>query len=380
MARGAVVLGSVVTAATLLAGCDSEEATRAEGSGSSFARLAFDAWCEESELCTYRPVGSGTGIDEMIAQDNEFAASDVPLTPDELQDVVAGSGDVAPDGAGVVQLPALAGAVTLTTNISGIDYDAGRPRFTAATIAKIFSGRITTWDAPEIAAENPGLALPDSEIALCVREDSSGTSAVFTQFLAGVDPGFADTVGASKRPDWPASADVVERPRNGGVIDCVRDRDNAIGYADLGDVVTQLGDGRPPDEINQLAEVGVERDGRVEWVAPTIASITLAGAVDVPGGTPLTEFGERLLDSGTPGAYPITATTFILLRERYSDPAACATVVGTARWAFSAKGQQSLADSYYAPISPEIRARALAEVGAVTDADGAACGEDGPPE
>jgi phosphate transport system substrate-binding protein len=359
-----------VSALGALAGCggDAGDEKAAEGSGSTFARQAIKAWCEGSELCTYRAVGSGQGVADVVDQTTEFGMSDVPMTDEEKESFFRTGGDVAPEGSRPLELPVLMGAVAVATSVLPED-DPTRLRFSGPTLASVFSGAITRWSHPAIAADNPGVDLPNRSITRCVRRDSSGTTATLTAFLAGADPAFAGSVGVSRLPDWPGRG-VVRSDGNEGVGSCVEDRDDAIGYIDLPDGVTILGAGAPPERVTRLAAIGVERDGELEWVAPTPATTALAGAVELPQGEPLTALGAQILAAPIAGAYPIVATTYLLLHDRYADAATCGQVLGTARWALSSKGQQALVDAYYAPISASLRARALAELDRVEAVDG----------
>jgi phosphate transport system substrate-binding protein len=371
--RVTALIAASALAAGLSSACDdADDPARAEGSGSTFARQAFNAWCDASDACTYRAVGSGAGVEDVVEQTTEFGASDVPLTPDEEQAFERTAGEVAPEGTAPVQVPVLIGAITVATNVRGIDYSARRLRFSGRTLARIFSGEITGWDDPRLAADNPGVRFPAERITRCVRKDSSGTSAVFTDFLSQADPAFGRTVGVSRLPEWPGSG--VERfPGNEGVGACLQDRDNAIGYIDLADGVTLFGEGAPPERVFRLAEVGVERDGATEWVAPTTASTALAGTAGLGPGTPLTSYGSRILNAPVADAYPIAATTYLIVHDRYADPETCDEVVETARWALSPRGQKALSDAYYAPVGPEVRSRSLEELAAVRDGGGNAC-------
>ena len=360
-------------ALVVLAGCDEgDDPARAEGSGSTFAGQAFAAWCGESDLCTYRAVGSGAGAAEVVDQTTEFGASDVPLTADEEKTFARTAGDVAPAGTRPIQVPVLIGAVTVATNVAGIDYTKDRLRFSGATLAGVFSGQISRWTDPRIAAENPGATFPDAPIARCVRKDSSGTTAVFTQFLSAADPAFGKAVGVSRQPKWPGPG-VVSFPGNEGVGACLQDRDNAIGYIDLPDAVSILGEGAPPDRVNQLAEIGVERKGAVKWVAPTPATTARAGSVGLPPEAPLTTYGSRILDASVSGAYPIAATTYLIVHDRYADAKTCDEVVQTARWALSPRGQAALTESDYAPVGAGVRSRALDAIATLRDSDGNSC-------
>jgi phosphate transport system substrate-binding protein len=368
--------GALLAAVAILplAACGGPEAgdeKAAEGSGSTFARQAMRAWCDGSDLCTYRTVGSGQGVADAVGQTTELGMSDVPLTDEEKEGFFRTSGSVAPDGTVAVQIPVLMGAVAVVTSVLP-EGDPTRLRFTGRALAGIFSGAIGRWSDPAIAADNPGVALPDRPITRCVRKDSSGTTATLTTFLAQEDPAFAGAVAPSRLPAWPG-ARIVRFEGNEGMGACVRDRDDAIGYIDLPDGVTIFGRGAPPERVTRLAQIGVERDGAMEWVSPTPATTALAGSVELPDDQPLTSFGAHVLDSPIRGAYPIVLTTYMILHTEYRGARTCDQVVGTARYALSSKGQQELVDAYYAPLSGALRARALAELDRVTADDGS-CG------
>lgn len=378
--RRRVALGVAVVAGTMgvasACGGSSGGGDVANGSGSSLAELAFGKWCGGSDVCTYDAIGSGGGIRELTEQDVAFAGSDVPLTGAEERELSEGTGDVAPQGAGAVQLPGLVAGVAVPTTVEGVDFAESRLKLTGETLAAIFSGEIDRWDAGEISAENPGLDLPDAEITLCVRGDSSGTSAVFTRFLADADPSFSGTVGASKLPDWPDGDRVVEVDGTQGVGDCVASQENAIGYLDLGDALAFVGDGtQDPEDVGQIAEIGTERNGEVEYVPPTVDSIATAGTVGVEEGADLTTYADRLVGADVPGAYPIAATTFIIARDRYADGAVCDATVEMIRFAFSDAGQDVLLESSFAPVPNEIRERALDQITDISNADGGPCGQ-----
>ena len=365
-ARAVTAALLAASAIALLSACGGPEPgddSAAEGSGSTFARQAIAAWCAGSDICTYRAVGSGQGVADVVDQTTEFGMSDVPMTPAEKEAFSREDADVAPGGSVPIQLPVLMGAVAVATSVLD-EADPTRLRFTGRTLAGIFSGRITRWSDPAIAAENPGVPLPDRPITRCVRKESSGTSATLTAFLAGADADFGEAVGVSRLPGWPGPR-VVRFEGNEGIGACVRDRDDAIGYIDLPDGVTIFGQGASPERVTRLARIGVERDGEREWIAPTPATTARAGSVELPAEEPLTAFGSHILDAPVDGAYPIVLTTYLILHSVYRDPAACDQVVRTARWALSTAGQRALVDAYYAPIGGSLRERALAELGRV---------------
>ena len=122
----------------------------------------------------YSAVGSGTGISDFQAGTVNFAASDVPMSASDLAKVPASAGPV-------VQVPDILGGVTVSYNLPGVTT---RLKLDAVTLAGIFDGTIKTWDASQIKALNPGVTLPSNAITPEVRADSSGTTYIFTDYLA----------------------------------------------------------------------------------------------------------------------------------------------------------------------------------------------------
>ena len=111
-------------------------------------------------------------------------------------------------------------------------------QFSGLTLADIFDGTIKTWNDPTIAADNPGVTLPSSAITVCVRSDGSGTGSNFSGCLGTESAQFLAKVGAaSKTPPWTAPH-VIHGLDNPGVLQCVKDNPNSIGYADLADAIS----------------------------------------------------------------------------------------------------------------------------------------------
>src|SRR5260370_6690744 len=92
------------------------------------------------------------------------------------------------------------GAITVCYKLTGVPTGM---KLEGKTIADIFLGKVTTWNASEIKALNPSLTLPSTAITVIHRSDSSGTTAGFTGFLATVDPEWASKDGEGKTVPWP---------------------------------------------------------------------------------------------------------------------------------------------------------------------------------
>jgi len=169
----------------------------------------------------YSGVGSGQGITDFEAGSVNFAASDVPMAASDLAKVPAASGPV-------VQIPDALGGVAVAYNLPGVT---SHLRLDASTIAGIFQGTIKTWDAAPIKTLNPSVTLPSNTIVPEVRADSSGTTYIFSDYVAKA-AGTAWTLGTSKTISWPSVA--VQTPKNSGVAASIQSTPYSIGYLELG--------------------------------------------------------------------------------------------------------------------------------------------------
>lgn len=334
----------VASAALVAAGCGSSSSTdtaassggsapagAAVGSGATFPATAYTKWCQESATCTYASKGSGAGIKDLTAGTVAWAGSDAPLDAEEKAAI---------DGQ-VLYFPTLLGAITVPTNIEGVNKAIN---LTGPALAGIFDGDIITWSDKDIAASNPGVTLPDKPITVCVRADSSGTSYNFSAYLAEVSQGFADKVGAeaSKTPTW--TAKTTASPGNPGVAQCVQNNSNSIGYVDMAEA-------KVAGLMDKAAAIGVEG----AYVAPTTESVTKAGDIKtVPD-----DLVIDVLNSDAPGAYPITATTYALAVPGSKDVAA---VKKAFTYFLGADAQGQLAGLGYAPLPAAVKDAATAQL------------------
>jgi len=346
--------GALIASASLIAaGCGSSSSTdtaasggadtaaapspegAAIGSGATFPATAYIKWCQESATCSYASKGSGAGIKDLTAGTVAWAGSDAPLDADEQKAI----------GKTVYYFPTLLGAIAVPTNIDGVSKAIN---LTGPALAGIFDGDITKWNDPDITASNPGVAMPDKPIAVCVRADSSGTSYNFTNYLSQVSTAFADKVGAggSKTPTWTAT--VVSSPGNPGVAQCVTTNPNSIGYVDLA-AAQQAG------IADKAAAIGTEGN----FVSPTTESVSKAGDV----GTIPDNLVVDVINSSVPGAYPITATTWALAKDGAKDNAAVKKAIA---YFLGSAAQGQLAALGYSPLPAalnEAATKQLAKLG-----------------
>src|SRR5581483_8008474 len=235
------------------------------------------------------------------------------------------------------------GAVVFAYNVKGLQSGL---KLDGPTIADIFLGKITTWNDPAIAGQNPGVSLPDEPIKVFHRADESGTTAVWTQWLSDESPEWASKVGSDKAVQWPVGSG---GNGNDGVAAGVSQTEGGAGYLSYDFTVTaHLG----------IADIKAP-DG--SYVTPSIESISKAG-----GGLSFPiQPDTNILNSHTPGAYPVASTTYVLIYTDQTDRAKAQTLVDFWTWALTA-GQQQTEQINYAPLPPSFASSALNELSKIT--------------
>src|SRR5216117_3908450 len=227
---------------------------RLQGAGATFPNPLYQKWVSEygklhsNIRIDYQSIGSGGGIKQIQAQTVDFGASDAPMTDAEMK---GAPGEL-------VHIPTVLGAVVITYNLQGIS----KPlRFSPDVIADIFLGKITKWNDPRIKADNSDAALPAADITVVHRAESSGTSFVFTDYLAKVSAEWKEKVGADKAPNWPVGQG---GKGNEGVTGQLKQQPNTIGYVELAYAVQ-----------NQLP-VALVKNASGSFVEPSIDAVTAA--------------------------------------------------------------------------------------------------------
>jgi phosphate transport system substrate-binding protein len=296
------LLAIVSTAATA-------QAQAITGAGSTFAQPIYEAWADASKTVTgvtlnYQGVGSGAGQKLVIQRTVDFGASDAPMESAKLA------------SAKLMQFPAVMGAVDIAINLPGIGSD--KLRLTGKLIADIYMGNITTWNDPAIKKINPGVKLPDLAIAPVYRADGSGTTYVFTGYLAKVSPDFKSKVGVDKSVSWPAGSGAKG---TAGVAAAVKATPGGIGYVESAYAT-----------LNHLTTTQLKtHDGA--FIKPTLASFAAAAAgADWAGAK---DFAVDLNDQPGANAWPIVSATFVLVPTNPANPAKGAAVLKFFDWALT---------------------------------------------
>ncbi len=308
-------------------GGDVETAQSIDGAGATFPaplyNEIFQALAEEEGLqVNYQSVGSGSGVEQYIQGTVDFGASDAPMTDEELGQV---------DGE-TLHVATVGGAVVPTYNLEGVD----ELNLTGEVLADIFLGNVTNWNDPSIAELNPGANLPDAQIQVVHRSDGSGTTSIFTEYLAAVSEQWASEVGAGKDVGWPVGAG---GDGNEGVAAQVQQTENSVGYNELAYAT---------ENDIAYANIGDSPDGPFVEGNLDTASRAIAAA-DVPDDLRISISAENITE-GPNGeeAYPITGLTWLLIRQEMDDLATC-KAVAQAAWFVTHEGQE-FAPPDYVPI------------------------------
>jgi phosphate transport system substrate-binding protein len=274
------------------------------GSGASFPFPIYSKWfkdfstANEGVRVDYQSKGSGAGIQDFTNEVVDFAGSDAAMNDEEIAKVKNG----------VVLLPMAAGEIVLTFNLEGIR----ELRLPRSVYPEIFLGKITQWNDPKIAAANPGVSLPDRDITVVVRSDSSGTTYVFTGHLAAINEEFKGTIGQGKSPQWPKSNKFVKAPKNDGITATVKQTPGAIGYIEYGFA-----------KLTKAPVAALEnKAGQFVAPGPESGAAALASAEFPEGSLPGSEVPDLrawVYDPAGEKAYPIATFTWLLFPEEMDD-------------------------------------------------------------
>lgn len=309
------------------------------GVGASFPFPIYTKWIDEYQRLhpnvriNYQPIGSGGGIRQITAGTVDFAGSDAFLSDEQLR---AAPGDL-------LHIPTVMGAVVIVYNLPGVRESL---ELTPAVIADLFLGKIARWNDRRIAELNPGTRLPNLPVAVVHRSDGSGTTFVFTSYLARVSAEWQGRVGVGTAVSWPAG---VGAPQNDGVAGQVRQIPGAVGYVELAYALQ-----------NKMTYAAIQnRSGR--FVLPSVETTSHAAAgMPMPG-----DYRTMVVDAPGEESYPIAAFTWILLPKEQRDPVKGRALVDFLWWAIH-DGQQYAPALHYAPLPDSLVKRLEATLREVT--------------
>jgi phosphate transport system substrate-binding protein len=309
------------------AGGDTKKGGTLTGAGASFPYPLYSAWASDYNKETgvkvnYQSIGSSGGIEQIKAKTVDFGASDAPLDVAEL------------DEAGLMQFPMCVGGVVVVYNLEGIASEA--LKLDGPLVADIFMGKVTNWNDPAIQEDNPDVELPDQEITVVHRADGSGTTWIFTNYLAVVSPAWESELGADKEIAWPTG---VGGKGNEGVAGQVSQVSGSIGYVEYAYA-----------KQNSIPFAQLQnQDGN--FVSPSLDSFSAATANADWANTP--GMGVILVDAPGADSWPIAGASFILIYKEQSDAGQAKSMLEFFDWAFK-NGQSTAEGLDYVPIPDNV--------------------------
>ncbi len=301
--RFAIVIFLVALAGLFIAdGCNSSPNPPPQdktliAAGSTFINPIMSHWIADFQSShpgvqiNYQSIGSGGGIQQLKSGLVDFGASDAALNDQQLKDMPP-----------LVQIPESAGPVCITYNLPNLKSPL---RLSPAVLAGIYLGTIKTWQDPQIRKDNPGASLPKTAIVVAHRSDGSGTTNIFTTYLAAVSPDWEKKVGKGLSVSWPVG---VGGKGSEGVTGSVRQMAGAIGYVEL----SYATENKLP-----VAEIG---NAAGEWIAPTAAGAT--AAIDAYHDQLAQDVRAPVVNppASAKDAYPISGLTYLLVPKQGKTP------------------------------------------------------------
>ncbi|WIG57395.1 MAG: phosphate ABC transporter, substrate-binding protein PstS [Ktedonobacterales bacterium] len=313
------------------------------GAGSTFDQPLFSKMFEQypnvkcGAQVSYSPVGSGTGISQLLAGTVDFGATDAPMSDTQLSQSTNGP---------IVHIPVTLGAVAITYNLSQVPAST-QLKFTGPLIADIYLGTVKFWDDPAITQLNPGVTLPHEAIAVVHRSDGSGTTGIFTHYLSAISPTWQSQVGAANTVNWPVG---VGAKGNAGVAAQVKSTAGSIGYNELAYVLT-----------NSI-QYGVVQNAAGNYVAPSLDSAKAAAAnvTQIPD-----DLRFYIVNAPGTDSYPISGFSWVIVYKNQKDADKGQAIANLVWWMIH-DGQQYSTPLSYVPLPSTIVTKGEAQVKSLT--------------
>src|SRR6266545_1785718 len=267
------------------------------GAGATFPNIIYQNWmltynqAHPDVKLNYQSIGSGGGIRQFSDGTVDFGGTDAPMTDSAIAAI----------NGNVLHIPTVLGAVVAAYTLPNVSQPV---KLTPDVLADIFLGKITNWNDARLASINPGVTLPNQDIIVVHRSDGSGTSFVWTDYLAKVSPEWAQKVGKGTSVNWPVG---LGGRGNEGVAATVRQTPGAIGYIELGYAL-----------INKMP-FGQVQNKAGTFVTPSLESVTSAAEGAMADMGPSTDFRVSITNPAGAQAYPISSFTWLLVRKQYPD-------------------------------------------------------------
>lgn len=305
-----------------------------QGSGATFPKPFYEeikaSLQKAAPKLTVDYAGGGSGKGKQDLADNvvDFAGSDSPVAEADLPKYKGGA---------ILYTPTVAAPITVSYNLSGVS----KLQLSPDTLANIFQKKISTWNDPAIASDNPGVTLPSDPIVTVVRSDGSGTSSNFSKYLKAASTQF--TIEPGDSPKWPEGTQTGNG--NAGVAQAVKSTAGAIGYVDYSDAkATGLTFASIKNKAGNFVAASLEG-----------ASAALEGAKINP------DLTYNALNAEGAQAYPITAGTWIIVYQKQPDATKGTNLKGYLNYILT-EGQGMAADVDYAKLPTNLQQQAIAQL------------------
>ncbi len=298
------------------------------GEGATFPQPLYEKWIGEYQAkydvkVTYHAIGSGRGIKSFMDQNADFGATDAFLTQEEMAS--------APGK--ILHLPTCVGAVAVIYNLPG----AYGLKLTPKVLSLMLTGKIKRWTDERIVENNAGAALPDLEITVVHRSDSSGTTYILSDYLSRVDTAWRKTIGSGILIRWPVGIGVE---KNQGVARTVAKISGSIGYVEF-----------TYAKKHALA-MALMRNKSGNYILPDIDAAAKAAGLPIPADTRV-----MITDTSDPQGYPISAFTWLIFYQEQEYGARSpqrARALADFFWWIIRDGQQYNASLHYAPLPESV--------------------------
>ena len=310
------------------------------GAGATFPQPVYEEWGAKFKdqvgtSVNYQGIGSGGGVSQFTAGTIDFGATDSAMTDDELK--------AAQKKGKPVHVPTVFGSVTISYNLDGVKSGI---KLDGPTAADLFLGKVKKWNDPAFAKLNSGQKLPDTNVTVCHRSDESGTTKLFTTFLADYSPAWKNGPGVDKTVKWPTGTGAKG---NDGVAACVKQNKGGVGYVEQAYALQ-----------NNFTTANVKNKSG-NFISPSLKSTTAAGeGITVPSDL-------RFSAINAPGAqaYPIASATFMLAYQDMCKaglkPAKAKAVKAWLTYA-TGDGQKVAPEIQYGPLPSALLSKAKAKV------------------
>ncbi len=314
------------------AGTMAASAETINAAGATFPAPIYQKWFEEFHKAhpdiqiNYQAIGSGGGIRQLTEGTVDFGASDMPMTNEELSKVAKYK---------VLHFPTVLGGIVPTYNVPG----AASLKFSDTVLAGIYLGNVKKWNDPALKKDNPGVNLPNEDITVVHRSDGSGTSFVFTDYLAKVSPEWKSKVGSNTSVNWPVG---LGGKGNEGVAGLIKQTPFSIGYVEL------------IYAVQNKMEYGSLKNAAGDFVKAdfsTVSDAAAGAAKDMPA-----DFRVSITNAPGKNAYPISSFTWLLIPDKFSDPVKKKSVIDFLQWMLTT-GQADAQALSYAPLPKSVVAQ-----------------------